>query len=269
MAEYHSGGVRIYYEVSGEGIPLIMLHGFSLDRRMWNRQDGVFAEKYKVITPDARGHGLSEAPRTDYAREDRTTDIEKLLEHLNIDRFHLIGFSMGGGDALAYAIDHQERLLSLTLAGTVAAGWQPPRRFKDFTGPARQDGVEEARKQYMESILSYYEKRNSQLKEEMQRMMLDFSGVPWIDPMKGKYKKRDDISLSEKVSIPVLLVVGQRDIIFRPLAEQLAGLMKTSKLVVIKNAGHMVNMEAPDEFNLVVLDFLKNVESSAEIGDDG
>ncbi|MEW5925673.1 MAG: alpha/beta fold hydrolase, partial [Candidatus Zixiibacteriota bacterium] len=148
MPYFESEKIRLYYEITGEGTPLIMLHGFSLDRRMWRYQVDAFAQSHNIIMPDARGHGLSDAPSTDYAREDRTADIQNIVNHLGIDRFHLLGFSMGGGDALAYAIDQQERLLSLTLAATVAAGWQPPKRFRDFAGPAHEIGVAEAKKQY-------------------------------------------------------------------------------------------------------------------------
>jgi len=264
MPEYKSGNIGIYYEMTGEGTPVVMLHGFSLDRRMWTRQTVSFAKDHTVIMPDARGHGLSEAPPTGYAREDRTGDLERFLEHLKIDRFHLLGFSMGGGDALAYAIDNQDKLISLTLVGTVAAGWSPPKRFKDFTGWARENGVETARQKYMDSILSYYDRHYSHLRDEMEKMMLDFSGVPWLDPMKGKYKKRDDLSLCHGLSIPTMLVVGQRDIFFRPLAEQLAGSIKTARLEIINSAGHMVNMEMPDEFNVAVLSFFDEAESGME-----
>ena len=257
MSYFDSGNVRIYFETAGKGVPLVLLHGFSLDRRMWNRQADYFARDYTIIMPDARGHGLSGTPPTDYAREDRTRDIENLIDHLELGRFHLLGFSMGGGDALAYAIDHPERLLSLTLVGTVAAGWKPPKRFRDFSDSAREKGIEETRRKYMESILSYYEKRQSHLKDEMSRMMLDFSGMPWLDPMKGKYKKRDDINLCRNVSVPTLLIVGQHDIFFRPLAEQLHKLIGNSRLEVIKNAGHMVNMEKGEDFNSIVGTFLK------------
>jgi len=257
MPYYDSGNVRIYFETAGKSVPLVMLHGFSLDRRMWRRQVEYFAGEYMVIMPDARGHGLSDAPPTDYAREDRVRDLKNLIEHLGINRFHLLGFSMGGGDALAYAIDHPEKLFSLTLAGTAAAGWKPPKRFRDFAAPAREKGVEETRRQYMDSILSHYERRPSYLKDEMHRMILDFSGMPWLDPMKGKYKKRNDINLCSGVQIPTLLIVGQHDIFSRPLAEQLHQWMSNSHLEVIRNAGHMVNMEEPEEFNSIVGKFLR------------
>lgn len=262
MPYFESEKIRLYYETAGDGIPLVMLHGFSLDRRMWRYQADAFSQNYKLIMPDARGHGLSDVPLTDYAREDRTEDIQNLVNHLEIDRFHLLGFSMGGGDALAYAVDHQERLLSLTLAATVAAGWQPPKRFRDFAGPAHEKGVAEAKRQYMDSILSYYDKRYTHLRKDMEEMMNDFSGAPWLDPMKGKYIKRDDLSLCSSLKIPTLIVVGQNDIFFRPLAEQLSGLIDSAKLKIVKDAGHMVNMEAPDRFNTVVMDFLNNCEDS-------
>jgi len=257
MPYFDSEGVKIYYETRGEGEPLVFLHGFSLDRRMWNDQTEYFAGRYRVITCDARGHGLSDAPKTGYAREDRTTDLENLANFLGLNKFHLIGLSMGGGDALSYAIDRQERLFSLTLVGTVAAGWIPSKRFHDFGPIAKEEGKEAALCKYMASTLSYYKNHNNSLGEVLSKIMLDFSGGPWLDPMKGKYKKRDDLSHVEKLRIPLLIVNGQRDIFFRPLAEKLHSLIESSHLEVIKDVGHMVNMEAPVEFNRILQNFIE------------
>ncbi len=259
MPYFNSGNIKIFYENYGQGDPVILLHGFSIDHRMWEYQKDRLAGFYRVITPDARGHGKSDAPRTGYAREDRVIDLLNLIDYLGLEKIHLVGMSMGGGDALAYAIDYQEKLISLTLIGTVASGWKPSKKFHDFAPLAQDSGIEKARKAYVKSSLSYYRDRKPAVREKLEAMMNSFSGAPWLDPMKGKYLKRDDLKLAGKVSAPTLLMVGKRDIFFTPLANRLRDLIPDSELVIIPGAGHVVNMEAPDLFNERLLRFLKRV----------
>jgi pimeloyl-ACP methyl ester carboxylesterase len=264
MSEVRSGDTRIYYEITGEGTPIVFLHGFSLDRRMWNEQIEFFSNNYKVVTYDARGHGKSEAPETGYAREDRACDLLNLANELNLGKFHLVGLSMGGGDALNFAIDHQERLLSLTLVGSVVSGWIPKQKFRDFTSIAREKGIENARTLFIRSSLINYDNRNPEVKRKLENMMADFSGKPWLDKMKGKYPIRDDLRLSALLYIPTLIIAGQNDIFFRPLAEELSQKIMTSRLEILPNIGHMANMEAPEEFNNSLNRFLEEISHSKE-----
>jgi pimeloyl-ACP methyl ester carboxylesterase len=254
-----SGKVRIYYEESGDGTPLVFLHGFTLDHRMWEKQVEYFSRKYRVIVFDARGHGRSDGPETGYARENRADDILNLSEHLEIHRFHLVGLSMGGGDALSLAIDYQDRLLSLTLADTVASGYMPATKFRDFSETLKTEGVEAAKKEFIESTLSYYVKRDVEIRDKLAIMMNDFSGRPWLDPMRGNYPKRDDVRLSASVRIPTLIIVGKKDMAWAPLAKILNEAMLDSQLEILPGVGHMSNMEAPDKFNAILEAFLLKV----------
>jgi 3-oxoadipate enol-lactonase len=256
MPYFKSGNIRLYYEESGSGTPLVFLHGFTLDHRMWEKQVEYFSRKYRVIIFDARGHGLSDGPETGYAREDRALDILNLSEYLKIHHFHLIGLSMGGGDALNFAVDHQNRLLSLTLADTVASGFMPTTKFRDFSETLKIEGVEAAKNEFIESTLSYYVKRDVGIRNKLSDMMRDFSGKPWLDPMRGNYPKRDDVRLSASVRIPTLIIVGKKDMAWVPLAKILNETMLDSQLEMLPGVGHMSNMEAPDKFNAILDAFL-------------
>ncbi len=259
MPFLNSGNVKIYYEESGTGSPIVFLHGFSLDHRMWEKQAEYFSKKHRVIVCDARGHGRSDAPETGYAREDRAEDVKNLSKQLGLEKFHLVGLSMGGGDALSFAIDHQEKLLSLTLADSVAAGYTPKTRFRDFGELFEQEGTEAIKKQFIESTLSYYVDREPEIRSNLEKMMLDFSGKPWTDPMKGKYQKRDDLRMAVSVRIPVLIIIGKKDMAWLPLAKELNEIMLDSRLEIISGVGHMSNMEAPDKFNKILDAFISGV----------
>ncbi len=269
MPYINSGDIRIYYEEKGAGEPLVFLHGFSLDRRMWQGQIDYFSDRYQVITYDARGHGQSDAPDSGYSRENRVNDLLALADKLELERFHLVGLSMGGGDALRFAIDFQERLKTLTLASSTAEGWKSTVQFRNFPldekgkydelSPAEfasQKGIDEVKRQWINVTMANYEKRNPELKKFLTEIMLGFSGKPWTDPMTGKYEKRDDMKLAARIRIPTLIIVGQRDIVYRPLAVKLNEIILDSRLKIVKNAGHMVNLEAPEIFNKYLKDFL-------------
>lgn len=260
MPYAESDGVKIYYEIKGEGEPLVFLHGFGLNRKMWQYQIDYFSQKYMTIAIDARGHGKSDSPVTDHAREHRVSDTLNVINHAKLDRVHLIGLSMGGGDALSLAIDHPDRLLSLTLAGTVAAGWKASKRYKDYSDIAKSDGVDRARVIFRKMVTSYYESRNKELKERLAAIVDEFNGIYWLDPMKGKYKVRDDLLLVHNINTPTLIIIGQNDIFFRPLAEKLTADIAGAGLEVIKDSGHMVNMEKPKEFNRVLESFLNSLD---------
>lgn len=263
MPYFNSGGVRLYYEARGNGAPIIFLHGFSLDHRMWSEQLAYFSSKYNVIALDARGHGLSDAPESGYSREERVADILNLMTELKLPKVHLVGLSMGGGDALAMAVDYQEKLLSLTLADTVAAGHKPKVRPRDPNDIIAEKGVEKFKEIFIESSLSRYGKEMQNIKARLATMMKSFSGKPWTDPKKGKYPKRDDLKMAASVRIPTLLIAGKRDIAWLPLSQKLSEIILDSRLVVLSGAGHMSNMEAPEKFNVTLAGFLNDVESQA------
>jgi len=259
MPSFQSGKVGLYYEETGKGIPVVFLHGFSLNSRMWKNQLEYFSKKYRVIAYDARGHGKSDSPSTGYSRDERAEDLLNLSKFLGLKEFHLVGFSMGGGDALCFAIEHQEYLLSLTLVSSVASGYTPTVKLNDYTEVIREKGLAEAKRIYIESALSVYEKRGVKFRNELESMMNEFSGAIWVDPMMGKYPKRNDVNMAAKVRIPTLIIAGKNDISWMPLAKILNEKMLDSRLELFSGVGHMLNLEAPAKFNKLLEDFLKEI----------
>jgi len=258
MPFYNSKGTRIYYHEAGEGEPLIFLHGFTLDCRQWIDQIDYFRSDYRVLAPDARGHGISEAPETGYAREDRAEDLLNLMVHLKIKRAHVVGASMGGADAFSLALDHPEPFRSLTLVGTTLAGWRPARRFKDNQMIEEGYTVDRIKEEFIKSVLVKYEDRNLELHNRLKDIMEGFSGKLWGDPKKGKYPIREELPMAGRMEIPTCLIVGKKDIMFLPLAEELKERLPNSSLKIIPKAGHLVNMNIPQHFNRILGYFLKN-----------
>ncbi len=259
-----TGEVKLYYEAAGKGRPIIFLHGFTLDRRMWRRQVDYFSSRYRVIVYDSRGHGKSGCPKSGYSRQDRVRDLRNLIQKLNLNKPHLVGLSMGGATALGYAIDYPESLFSLTLVDTTAGGYRAPRKYRDYRDVARLDGVEEAKKRWIKTTLFYYANRNEELRKELAEIMAGHCGHLWLDPKRGKYSERDDIELAKSLKLPTLIFVGDKDRYFIPLAKTLHKNIEISELDVIPGVGHMSNMEAPERFNRRLEQFLERIKRAVE-----
>jgi pimeloyl-ACP methyl ester carboxylesterase len=234
------------------------MHGFSLTHQMWDEQVEVFSRSYRVVCYDARGHGLSDSPETGYSREERANDLLNLADYLNIGRFNLVGFSMGGGDALYLAIERQEKLITLTLVGAAASGYKPTTKMRDYGKMARETGLEEAKRAFIKSSLSRYDSNRAAIKGKLEKMMNQFSGRYWLDPNFGKHPKRDDVRLSAKIRIPSLIIAGKNDISWAPLSRLLSETILDARLELLPGVGHMVNLEAPDKFNSILRSFLSD-----------
>jgi 3-oxoadipate enol-lactonase len=251
--------VRLYYEGAGEGEPLVFLHGFTLDRRMWRPQVEFFQNHYHVITPDARGHGLSDAPLSGYSRADRVNDLAGLVDNLEIESFHLVGLSMGGATALGFALAHQERLKSLTLVSTGAAGYSIGKKISYLDQVAHDEGPEAALDKWKYWSLKFYKEDRRELKELLDTMISDHSAAAWRDPMRGKYPREDDLSRVAGIEVPTLICAGERDKVFVTLATELNDRIAGSLLTIYPGAGHMLNLEEPNRFNADLKVFLEGV----------
>ncbi len=250
--------LRIHYQTSGNPESakgaLVFAHGFTLDYRLWQGQLEYFASArtgsgYFSVAFDSRGHGLSDAPETGYSRDHRETDLIAVVDELKLEKFHLIGLSMGGATAIGFAIDYPERLASLTLVSAGVTAHNPSRHLDALTKLAREKGVEAARERWIESGLSYYKDEDNPARKLLEVMMREHSAAPWADPNRGGYKHRNDLELLKDMPVRTLILVGAKDLKFIPIGEKMHQAIPNSKLEVIPNIGHIINLEMPDEFN--------------------
>ncbi|MEW5994159.1 MAG: alpha/beta fold hydrolase [Candidatus Zixiibacteriota bacterium] len=235
---------------------LVFLHGFTLDGRMWAPQVRHFKEAHRVILLDSRGHGLSDAPETGYSRAHRVEDLESFVKHLGIDRFHLIGLSMGGSTGIGYALKYQHKLLSLTLVSTGAAGYQIGKKMSLIDRIARERGIAAAKQKWKKIALGWYGHDRQEIKNLMQIMVDAHSGAVWRDPMRGKYPRENDLEQVHRITVPTMIMAGESDSVFVSLARLLHERIQESRLSVFPEIGHMVNLEAPERFNRELQQFL-------------
>lgn len=260
MPYFQSGDVKLFYQDEGQGEPLLFLHGFTFDHRMWQPQLDFFSSNYRILIPDSRGHGKSDAPETGYSRDLRAEDTRLLLDELKIDKVHLVGLSMGGSTAIGFALKCPERLKSLVLVSTGAAGHSPGKKIEILDEIAQTRGIEAAKEKWLEWILVWFKKRDPKIGQLIETMVNDFSGAIWVDPMRGKYPRTIDIENAHNIKARTLLVAGKLDHLFVELSEKLHQKIENSQLIVLEEAGHMLNLEYPDKFNAELQNFIESID---------
>jgi 3-oxoadipate enol-lactonase len=255
-------GTRLYYEITGAGYPLVLLHGGLLDCRMWDDQFDLFAERHQVIRYDARGYGRSGLPDVPYKHAD---DLYGLLQALDIDRAALVGLSLGGMIAIDFALDHPSMVSALIPVASVPSGFQPTggevivQRSREMRDAVLGGDRERAIDIFMELwVDGPFASAAPDVRRRARAIMADHSFanfVPSAPP--PRWANPPAVERLADIQAPALVIVGDRDQppLVRGVDALAAGIAGAQKLV-IGGAAHMVNMEQPEAFNKAVLGFL-------------
>jgi len=265
-------GVELYYEVAGTGPAVVLVHEFSGSARSWGRQVEALQSGHTVVTYNCRGYPPSGVP-TDpalYSQEHSVRDLLGLLDSLEIPSAAVGGFSMGGGIALGFALDHPGRVRALILAGT-GTGSDDREQFIREYGPIA-DRLESAgplavfeeyypRMATRTPLLRKSPERWKELREEFAGL----SGLGLARTLRGVQFKRPTVYALEPrlttLRIPTLILVGEEDVPALAPSRFLHSAIPGSTLEVFPATGHTLNLEEPDRFNRVVLEFLAEVEA--------
>jgi pimeloyl-ACP methyl ester carboxylesterase len=249
-------GITLAYDLLGEaGPPLVLIHGFGLNRGIWRDMATHYLADYQVILPDVRGHGESDAPEGAYPMALLTDDLVGLLDHLEIEQAVVCGHSMGGYIALAFAAQHPERLAGLGL----------------ITSRAEADSAEkkEGRVRLAETV---QEQGSSALAETLApRLSHDpavvkraYDLIAATPPAGisgaalGMAERPDRTALLDQLDVPTLVVAGEEDqIVPLAYARHLAESLTKGRLIEIPGAGHMPMLEQPQLLADALVDFLE------------
>jgi len=256
-------GIHLHYVQAGKGAPLLLVHGYPLDHTLWQPQvDGLAdANVARVIAPDLRGFGQSDAPEGVYTMETHADDLRALLDVLQVERVVVCGLSMGGYIALAFWRKYADRVRGLILVDTRAGADAPAARQArlDMVEQVRQHGSAPAADAMLSRLLasSTHQSRPA-LVESVHAMMLRQPLVGIIGAQLGMAERPDSTALLSTITVPTLVVFGAEDIITPAETEgrSLADAIPGAKLVIIPNAGHLSNLEQPEVFNAAVREFL-------------
>lgn len=246
-----------HYEVHGQGEPLVLVHGATLNHRMWDAQLESLGKKYQLILPDLRGHGESK-PTTE--GKFLAEDLALLLDHLHLESAIVGGHSLGGSVATSFALTYASRCRALIIIDSFLPGyrltaWQG-------TGPyaqkAKTEGLAAALSAWLDDPL-FASAMRSPAAEKLRELVSAYKG--WGAKEGGGSMwppgKRVVERLGE-LAMPTLVLLGELDLKDMHLqAAQLRSAVKGCKLVMIPGAGHMSPMERPDEVNKAIKTFLK------------
>ena len=260
-----SDGAQIYYEAVGEGTPVILLHGYTLDLRMWDPQVKPLLEAgYRVIRPEMRGYGHSSKQQPDQ-QFTHLDDMMTVMDSLHIAKAHVVGLSMGSFVASEMVAMHSDRLLTATLASGNIRNMPGPSTPFDSLELARKDsviaqnlaqGIDKWKEEWIEKLVSGGGSNREAIRESVTQQVNDWDGWQLINREMRNYYGYEawDTLKARQPEIPVLILSGEKEGKGKnPMLQYLPN----SRQVIIPDCGHMSNMEKPDEFTRLILEQFK------------
>ena len=264
-------GVNLYYEVTGDGFPLVLSHEFAGTYKSWEPQVRFFSRRYQVITYNHRGFPPSDVPEkaSDYSQDILVEDLYQLLLYLGINEAYVGGCSMGGNVALNFGIAHPEMTGALILVATGAGTTGRETFVPKLEGMAQQVetvGWKVLAEQYA------HDPNRIQLKRKNPHGWREFVDDLAAHSNEGSARlireviiKRPPVSELEaelkQLKIPTLIMIGDEDEMCIDPALIMKKHLSGAGLLVLPQSGHVINLEEPDIFNRALLDFLTAVES--------
>ena len=265
--------VRLHYEEVGQGTPILFVHEFAGDHRSWEPQLREFGKRYRCIAYAARGYTPSDVPadKDAYSYKHVMRDCVAVLDHLKIERAHIVGLSMGGYTTLQVALNHPGRVRSMALAGTGSGSerWYTEQFHKNSRALADQferEGAASVAKTYgLGPSRVPFLIKDARGFAEFSRQLAEHDAQGSANTSRGFQGARPSLydfeSEIRALTIPALIVVGDEDERCIEPSLFLKNTIAASGLVMFPKTGHVVNLEEPDLFNQVVGDFLERVDA--------
>lgn len=286
MRKVVCNGVKLNYNSIGEGSDVVLIHGLATNHAFWRFEVLLtLAEDYRVTVFDLRGHGHSEMPLSGYTLADMAEDLHCLLNHLHISEAHLIGHSFGGVVTLQYAVDHSERVASLTIADTMVRALQPTNYIRDWPmsdwaikkleefGLSVPEDESESGLWLLEKLaLTEFQQARHKLKKNS--LFIPLGGwnggrrtaERWLELLYTTTARQDVISSASltidrlsTIQKPTLAIYGENS----PAMPSFHGLrehLPNCKTKIIPGAGHLYPLTQPKPFVGLVSKFLKELE---------
>jgi len=265
-SSFKRDGVRIAYDRTGAGPLVVFLHGIGGNRTNWNDQLNSLSDSYCCVSWDARGYGDSDDPDRVLEFTDFADDLNALLDHLDVERAHLVGLSMGGYIAQSFYERYPSRVATLTLAATNAGA--------HLLGDAGRADFLAKRLQPLEAGLAIADMApalvnvlagnlaDTTIRDRLQQSLLALRPESYKQTLRAFVTTdfREGLSF---IRVPTLVITGNQDKVF-PLSdsEYLAENISQSQLVILDGAGHLCNIEAPVAFDKALREFLQSAVSN-------
>lgn len=261
MPTYIPGTPQLACDVSGTGPPVVFLHGIGGNRSNWRRQRSALDDSFTSIAWDARGYGDSQDSDGPRRFGDFGDDLARLLDHFDVERAHLVGLSMGARILMEFAPRYLSRVASLTLCDCFYG-------FANALSPDKQREYIELRERpllegktfadlapkLIDSLIS--PDASDQVRNELRQSIELLRPEPYLKTLRASVTFDQADHLSE-LTMPTQLIFGGEDRLTPPsIGREMVGQLPNARLAVIDGAGHLSNLEAPDEFNQILKTFL-------------
>ena len=266
-------GVRLYFEETGSGHPVIFVHEFAGDLRSYEPQMRYFGKRYRAIAFNARGFPPSDVPDkvSSYSQARAADDILAVLDHIGASKAHIVGLSMGGFATLHFGLRHPHRALSLCIGGC-GYGAEPDKRdtFRAeadvIANTIRNEGMSAFAERYAYGPTRVqYENKDPRGHAEFKAMLAEHSAVGSANTQQGVQKERPSlytlVEEMKRIKVPTLIITGDEDWPCLLPGILMKQNIPSGALAVIPNSGHSINIEEPEEYNRIVGDFLSQAES--------
>lgn len=261
-----SNGQQLYYEVHGEGVPLVLIMGIGYDATLWSlHQIPAFSSEFQVVAFDNRDAGRSSKATASYTIADMADDVAGLLDGLKIDRAHVLGHSMGGMIAQEFALRHPKRLNKLVLSGTGAGTGRAkfdPIAVWSFVKQHDTEGLTFAAQQLVWLFSTDFMRNHRAVDDTL--ALLGSNPNP-VSPEAYRrqayaYIHHDALDRLGKIAAQTLVLTGEQDRLTPPwIGRELAEAIPGAKFHLFEGPGssHAVLLERPDDYNHVIRSFLK------------
>jgi len=270
VAETVINGVRIYYEVTGSGFPLVWCHELAGDCHSWAEQARFFSRRYQVITYNAKGYPPSDVPDDVelYTQDAQVADLYALLSHLQIGEAFVGGLSMGGSVALNFGIAHPDMARALIIAGTGTGSTDPipyRQQVEQFASDLDHRGMAALADYATGPTRIQFLHKNRRAWEEFNDALSHFSARGCALTLRGFPARRPTIFELEpalrRLAMPVLVLCGDEDDPCMETSLFMKRVIPRAGLAFFPRTGHTLNLEEPDLFNRTVENFLLAVEA--------
>ncbi len=265
MPKATNGDVTLYYEDEGSGVPVLLIHGHTMDRRIWDPvMPGLRAGDLRVLRPDLRGHGLSTRPDFGYHVSHHASDMAAVLDDAGIDSATVVGYSIGGGVALEMALTLPSRLSGLVLMSPV----MPDRPFeaafmdnlREVARITRSEGIEAAMiGPWASSPLFEFSFSKAGIREAAMAINRDFPGAEYLATQRDRIEREWTVPerLSE-IDVGTVVIAGDRETPgFRLFAEEAAGGIPGARIEFFESCGHLLPLEEPDRVAETIIEVVR------------
>jgi pimeloyl-ACP methyl ester carboxylesterase len=265
-----TNGATLYYEMMGEGHPIVLLHGGYMERRMWDDQFAIFSLNYQVIRYDIRGFGKSALPHVPYSD---WQDLFNLLTFLDVGNAYFLGLSLGGVIALDFTLMYPKMVHALVLVGSPVPGYpvelmftqeqleQQIQRWQPFEQARHERDIRRMVDLLMDDETLVPSPQYPSARQRVRDNLSEYSFAWVLDPAPKQELIPPAFERLNEMRVPTLIIVGSADHFqLHKSADKFEQDIAGARRVIISETNHMPNMEKPEEFNRIVYDFLKSLK---------